>query len=213
MAEPSLFQDAGEELPLAVVVAVVADDDPFGPDTVARTPKTVEELLEIPDHSGMSGFLTHGDPETGKGDPKAKKPAQVDHSARTVKYWQKLGYQCDRVDGWMSVGGGRWQRKDLQGIWDFMITKPGELPGFVQVTSACDTAQRLRKMCGVEPAPDNKRPRVENLRHMLACGFRCLLQSFEQVGGRGSDWAPTVMRITEETIALVESRRRGPRKK
>lgn len=156
-------------------------------------------------------FIDFGDPE--KEDPnfdRLTRKSQVDHNERTRNHWEADGWHCDRVDGWMSKGQGVFVKKDFLGLFDCVASKPGKKLVLIQICSADKKAisKHLAAMCSDKPAPDNKKPRLENLRWMMGCGFVCCLHAWSQPGGFGSKWAGEVIIITEEMIEGVISRRR-----
>ena len=149
-------------------------------------PMTPEEEFEAlldslpsPEHTPRNPDVV---PYLGKKPIKAgaKRAKPKDFTPLVRKFWEERGYQCDRVDGWISVGG-MFRKKDFQGCWDVLCTKPNQTPTLIQICARDGLAAHKRKLRSEEPAVDNSRPRIHNVRHMLACGFAyCYTSSTNQ---------------------------------
>lgn len=150
-------------------------------------------------------FAFNGDPE--KGGKRAKtKCKTVSHDARARKVMEDMGYTVTRLEKRIATPAGFVFKQDYLGLWDYEGLKPGSPRLLVQVCGDSGKSVHRRKMCSDEKAGDNKRPRIENLRYCIDHGWECVLMSFRKLPN--GHYAPTLEKITHETIEKVIARRK-----
>ena len=188
----------------------IETDDLFGPDAYTQTkPKDEDGRDPSADYrftKGVRDYAKYGDPERGEGRKERKK--QTDHNPRTRSYWEGLGYEYFRVDGYQSQGNGMFVKRDLMGIFDACARRKGEPPIWIQICSRSDTSTHLRKMCSNDVA-ENKKSRLYNLRFILSMEDKVVLHAWDQPNLPASNrWRGEVRYITEVDIAQVLARKR-----
>jgi len=148
-------------------------------------------------------FLESGDPEKSAG--KKRKP-KVSHHKRAVAYLEGLGYQVAKVERWVTLPSGFAFKCDFLGLFDYMCTKKGQTL-YVQLCGGeKDQKAHLRNMCSDKPAPDNRKPRIVNLRNTLDSGAWVALLGFEkQENGR---YLPVPKKITPRDVEECLARKR-----
>ena len=97
-------------------------------------------------------------------------------------------------------------KKDLLGCFDVLALKQGAPPVFIQIAARGDYAPHLRKMCGNDPAPDNRMPRRDNVRRVLSVGAKVCIHLWDQPDGRL--WRGEVKWIEEGDMEMVAKRAR-----
>lgn len=132
---------------------------------------------------------------------------KVDHSSRTIAYWEKQGYRIDKLESWQNVNGA-WLRKDFIGSIDYLVTKPGEIPVLVQVCAKGDVRAHLRKMLGDTEIKggETRRHAIDYFRSTL--GWWVAIQWFDQPSGHGGKWETGLEYVTDEVVADIDSGRR-----
>lgn len=153
--------------------------------------------------ANLREFMESGDPEKGgKGTRKAK----VSHHKRAVTYLEGLGYQVAKVEKWVTLPSGFAFKCDFLGLFDYMCTKKGQTLYVQLCGNANDQKAHLRKMCSDTPAPDNRKPRITNLRNTLESGAWVALLGFEkQANGR---YLPVPRKITVRDVEDCLARKR-----
>lgn len=140
------------------------------------------------------------------------KRKKVDHSKRTTDYWEKLGYRCDKLEGWQNVNGS-WVKKDFLGFADFLATSrhSEDKPVLIQVCAKGDVRGHLRKMLGDDVIKGGE-SRRSAFNYYFSIGWLICIHWWDQPGGSGTSWVSGIEWVTQSVIDNIDSGKRMKRK-
>lgn len=189
------------------------DDDPFAGGKVLESGNSMPEVLPpVQNTTGRTrdgeegdlfgsvrSFIDHGDPETGGGAAKKKRPP--DHNALVKKEMERHGYLVYKTETehqrWSHGERITW-KTDLLGFMDYQAIKEGQQG--VTAVQACARDQ-------VKPHLRKFRD-IPEVRTWLRCGNRLIIVGAYQEGGKGSRWRFETTHVTEAMLDEYEARKR-----
>jgi hypothetical protein len=142
----------------------VKDAKPTGFKRFEKTAMSLEDNL--------ASWYREGSAEKGAG-KKRKKP--VNHKARSITYFERLGYTVEWLERFVTLPSGSAFKTDYHGLWD-LRARQGDKWTYAQICgNHKDVMAHIRKMTSDKPAFDNRRKLIDNLRMDLDTAICCIL--------------------------------------